>query len=89
MEEKLVFFNDYSIHERITNINSSIRIDMGLDGDDAYYFLKDFEKEFGVSILSRLEFVKYFYTEYELCNNKSFRKIEDELSILALLNFLE
>ena len=63
----VAFCNKYSIENEDLNLLSSIRIDMGLDGDDAFYFLKDFQKNFNVDFKG-LDVLAFFHSEYELKN---------------------
>jgi len=98
LENLITFFENKNYVEEKVFPSSEIRIDFNieLDGDEALYLLKELEEEFKVTF-EKFNFREYFLEEVELCTLVSFdtffkkkrvRKIEKELTIQELFNFM-
>lgn len=98
LENLLIFFENKNYVEGKVFPESKIRNDFNieLDGDDVLYLLQELEEEFQVTF-EKFNFRDYFLQEAELCTLISFdtffkkkrvRKIEKELTIQELFNFM-
>ena len=94
--EILEFCKKYAYSDKkIIDMNSSIREDLEIDGDDAFFFFEDFEKNFNIEIFSKFDFQKYFHNENEIITTlsnfglKKIRKIEQHFLIKDLFNFFD
>ena len=90
--ELVKFCEKYSINEDNLTVESTLISDIGLDGDDVYYFIIDFEKKYNRKFDFTI-FNNFFHHEFELKNPYWFfnkykpREIISSFTILDLLKF--